>query len=116
MLKLIAAAAVAAVSLTAGAALAQEPAKTATTDKGPALVDAKGMTLYIFDRDAGGKSACNGPCATNWPPLMAAADAKATGSWTIQPGTGTPLSLIFVTQVTKTSLPCATCCIARSTG
>jgi predicted lipoprotein with Yx(FWY)xxD motif len=32
---------------------------------------------------AGGKSACNGPCATNWPPLMAAADAKASGDWTI---------------------------------
>ena len=45
--------------------------------------DAKGMTLYTFDRDAGGKSACNGPCATNWPPLMATGDAKASGDWTI---------------------------------
>lgn len=47
------------------------------------MVDAKGMTLYTFDKDSGGKSACNGPCATNWPPLMAGADAKATGDWTI---------------------------------
>ncbi len=47
------------------------------------LTDAKGMTLYTFDRDAGGKSACNGPCATNWPPLMAAGDAKASGDWTV---------------------------------
>ena len=45
--------------------------------------DAKGMTLYTFDKDAGGKSACNGPCATNWPPLMAGADAKASGDWTV---------------------------------
>jgi predicted lipoprotein with Yx(FWY)xxD motif len=45
--------------------------------------DAKGMTLYTFDRDAGGKSACNGPCATNWPPLMAAGDAKDSGDWTV---------------------------------
>jgi predicted lipoprotein with Yx(FWY)xxD motif len=45
--------------------------------------DAKGMTLYTFDRDAGGKSACNGPCATNWPPLTAAGDAKDSGDWTI---------------------------------
>ncbi|HSC01194.1 MAG TPA: hypothetical protein VLE45_14850, partial [Burkholderiaceae bacterium] len=37
-----------------------------------ALVGNNGMTLYTFDRDAAGKSACNGPCATNWPPLMAA--------------------------------------------
>jgi predicted lipoprotein with Yx(FWY)xxD motif len=57
--------------------------KVADTPKGKAYVDAKGMTLYTFDKDAGGKSACNGPCATNWPPLMAAADAKASGDWTI---------------------------------
>ena len=47
------------------------------------LTDAKGMTLYTFDKDAGGKSACNGPCATNWPPLMAMGDAQASGDWTI---------------------------------
>ena len=43
------------------------------------LVGAGGMTLYTFDRDAAGsgKSVCNGPCATNWPPLMA---DKAPGS------------------------------------
>jgi predicted lipoprotein with Yx(FWY)xxD motif len=59
------------------------PAKTADTSKGKALVDSKGMTLYTFDKDAGGKSMCNGPCAENWPPLMASADAKATGDWTV---------------------------------
>jgi predicted lipoprotein with Yx(FWY)xxD motif len=61
------------------------PAKTADTSKGKALVDSKGMTLYTFDKDAGGKSMCNGPCADNWPPLMASADAKATGDWTVVP-------------------------------
>ena len=37
-----------------------------------ALTGANGMTLYTFDKDAAGsgKSVCNGPCATNWPPLM----------------------------------------------
>lgn len=37
------------------------------------LVGANGMTLYTFDRDVAGsgKSVCNGPCATNWPPLVA---------------------------------------------
>lgn len=35
------------------------------------LVGPNGMTLYTFDRDSGGKSACNGPCAANWPPLLA---------------------------------------------
>ena len=46
-------------------------------------VDAKGMTLYTFDKDSGGKSACNGPCATNWPPLMAGPDARASGDWSV---------------------------------
>ena len=71
-------------SICVATALAQTaPAKSADTSKGKALVDAKGMTLYTFDRDASGKSNCNGQCATNWPPLMAGADAKASGDWTI---------------------------------
>jgi predicted lipoprotein with Yx(FWY)xxD motif len=43
------------------------------------------MTLYTFDRDEAnsGKSVCNGPCATNWPPLAAATDAKPAGGYTI---------------------------------
>jgi predicted lipoprotein with Yx(FWY)xxD motif len=60
-----------------------EPARTADTAKGKTLVDAKGMTLYVFDRDTAEKSNCNGACATNWPPLMASASDKAMGSWTI---------------------------------
>jgi len=59
---------------------ADAPAKTASDGT---LTNAAGMTLYTFYRDAGGKSACNGPCATNWPPLMATGDAKATGDWTV---------------------------------
>lgn len=51
-------------------------------DKGM-LTGAKGMTLYVFDADAPGKSNCNGTCAANWPPLMADADAKPTGPYTI---------------------------------
>ena len=75
---------VVAILLLAVPAFAQmAPAKSADTSKGKALVDAKGMTLYVFDKDAAGKSNCNGPCATNWPPLMAKADAKASGDWSI---------------------------------
>jgi predicted lipoprotein with Yx(FWY)xxD motif len=71
-------------SICVAAALAQTaPAKSADTAKGKTLVDDKGMTLYIFDRDAAGKSTCNGPCATNWPPLMVAAEAKPSGDWTV---------------------------------
>jgi predicted lipoprotein with Yx(FWY)xxD motif len=62
---------------------ANGPAKIADTSKGKTLVDSKGMTLYTLDKDAGGKSMCNGPCADNWPPLMASADTKASGDWTV---------------------------------
>ena len=71
--------AAAALTIVSACATAQAPAKVADG----VLVGANGMTLYTFDKDAGGKSACNGPCATNWPPLAAAADAKASGDWTV---------------------------------
>lgn len=41
-----------------------------------ALAGPNGMTLYVFDKDAGGKSMCNGKCAENWPPFMAKGDAS----------------------------------------
>lgn len=49
------------------------------------LVGPNKMTLYTFDNDVAGsgKSMCNGPCATNWPPLMAAEADKASGNYTI---------------------------------
>jgi predicted lipoprotein with Yx(FWY)xxD motif len=67
--------------LTACASTPPAPANVADG----ALVGANGMSLYTFDKDAAGsgKSVCNGPCATNWPPLPAAADAKASGDWSV---------------------------------
>ena len=49
------------------------------------LTDSAGMTLYTFDNDpaGAGKSVCNGPCATNWPPLLADAGASASGGYSI---------------------------------
>lgn len=37
------------------------------------LVTNAGMTVYTFDKDVAdsGKSTCNGPCSTNWPPVSA---------------------------------------------
>jgi predicted lipoprotein with Yx(FWY)xxD motif len=66
------------------AVAAEAPAvKVSNTSKGPTLVDAKGMTLYTFDKDTNGKSACNGPCATSWPPLKAESDAKPGNEYTV---------------------------------
>ena len=36
---------------------------------GNILVDGKGMTLYVFDKDTAGVSNCSGGCLTKWPPL-----------------------------------------------
>lgn len=47
--------------------------------QGGMLVGSNGMTLYVFDKDEGGKSACNGKCAENWPPLTALDSDKAAG-------------------------------------
>ncbi len=49
------------------------------------LVGPNSMTLYVFDKDAAGsgKSVCNGPCAANWPPLMADASAKPSGDFSV---------------------------------
>jgi predicted lipoprotein with Yx(FWY)xxD motif len=62
-----------------GFAMAAEP----VMEKDGMMVDHKGMTVYTFDKDAGGKSMCNGDCAKNWPPMMAPAGAKAEGKWTV---------------------------------
>lgn len=67
----------------ASAAFAAPPTKTGTTAKGAVLTDAKGMTLYTFDKDEGGKSNCNGECAKAWPPAMAMESDKPVGDLTI---------------------------------
>ena len=77
------ASALAALLLSAGCSTMSSTAPAMTSDG--MLVARNGMTLYTFDRDpvGAGKSVCNGPCATNWPPLMAPADAQPVGSYTI---------------------------------
>lgn len=73
------AALLAACAFYAAAAQAQAPVKP----HDGVLADQAGMTLYTFDKDSAGKSACNGQCAQAWPPLAAAADAQPQGDYTI---------------------------------
>ncbi len=49
------------------------------------LVNAKGLTVYTFDRDVAGsgKSACEGDCAVKWPPVMAAATDTPAGDFNL---------------------------------
>jgi predicted lipoprotein with Yx(FWY)xxD motif len=42
----------------------------ATTPLGRIVVDARGRSLYLFEADHKGKSACYGACAKAWPPVM----------------------------------------------
>lgn len=65
----------------ASMAAAQMPTKAAAG----MLTNAAGMTLYSFDKDAAnsGKSVCIGPCAANWPPLLAQEADQASGDYSI---------------------------------
>jgi len=73
-----------AVAVGISAAFAQmAPTKIGDSSKGKVLTNDMGMTLYVFDKDSPGKSACNGPCAGNWPPLAATAASMPMGDYTI---------------------------------
>ena len=52
---------------------------TKTNSLGTFLVDGKGRALYLWNADHGSMSACNGECATDWPPLTAAGTPTAGG-------------------------------------
>lgn len=45
--------------------------------------DASGRTLYTFDKDTGGTSACYDQCAANWPPVLGKAGAEMGSGWTL---------------------------------
>ena len=67
----------AALSLTVGASAANHTTRAsvkvgvASSGLGRILVDGRGRTLYLFEKDKHGKSACAGQCAGYWPPLIA---------------------------------------------
>jgi predicted lipoprotein with Yx(FWY)xxD motif len=64
--------------------------KLSSSTHGQFLVDSQGHTLYLFEKDDGGESYCNGACASVWPPLetsssphaMSGLDASALGTIT----------------------------------
>jgi predicted lipoprotein with Yx(FWY)xxD motif len=60
--------------------------KTAKSRFGKIIVDGRGRTLYLFEKDRRGHSACSGTCATYWPPLLTTAKQVA--------GTGAKKSLL----------------------
>jgi predicted lipoprotein with Yx(FWY)xxD motif len=48
-----------------------------TTKLGKILVGGRGLTLYLFQKDPRGRSACAGACAGIWPPLIASGRVSA---------------------------------------
>jgi predicted lipoprotein with Yx(FWY)xxD motif len=63
--------------------VAAQPATTValgSTNRGEFLVDGRGRTLYLFEADAHGTSACVSPaCVAEWPPLTAVGALSASG-------------------------------------
>ncbi|MGO4536855.1 COG4315 family predicted lipoprotein [Leifsonia sp. 2MCAF36] len=50
--------------------------KTGSTTLGTVVVDGKGLTAYVFDKDTAnsGTSVCTGACAAQWPAIEASSD------------------------------------------
>jgi predicted lipoprotein with Yx(FWY)xxD motif len=65
----------------------------ANSPLGRILVDGKGRTLYLFEKDKNRRSACYGQCATYWPPLLTRGKPAA--------GRGVKGSLLGVTRRAK---------------
>jgi predicted lipoprotein with Yx(FWY)xxD motif len=62
----------------AGASKVSRPSVGVTQSKlGRILVDSRGRSLYLFERDRNGRSSCNGACVAYWPPLIASGKVRA---------------------------------------
>jgi predicted lipoprotein with Yx(FWY)xxD motif len=61
----------------AGAAVKPATVATARSSLGRMLVDGHGRSLYLFEKDTHGRSACSGACAAYWPPLLTSGKAVA---------------------------------------
>jgi predicted lipoprotein with Yx(FWY)xxD motif len=72
-------------------------------DLGDILVDARGMSLYLYTRDASGVSNCYDDCATAWPPLLT--DAVPTGPDAVAAGLDVTTRTDGSQQVTYNGAP-----------
>ena len=76
----------AALALLAGPVFAAgEPSdlKVTTINGKNVITDAKGMTLYTYDKDTAGVSNCYDKCAAAWPPAFATDGAAAAGDFSL---------------------------------
>ena len=61
----------------------QDGTYMADTSAGSVMTSPSGMTVYTFDKDQGGTSACYGDCAVKWPPVVADSAAQEYGEMTL---------------------------------
>ncbi len=87
--------------------------KTRHVALGTVLVDAKGRTLYLFEKDKTSKSQCSGACATNWPPALVKGKPKAGGR-AVASKLGTTKRADGTTQVTYAGHPLYTFVLDRN--
>ncbi len=93
-------------SMSASKAPVMNPdAATASGKLGQVIVDGKGMTAYVWDKDTAnsGVSACTGPCAPLWPAIT-----TTSASPTVMGITGTVATITGVNggkQITINGLP-----------
>jgi predicted lipoprotein with Yx(FWY)xxD motif len=67
----------------AGVASSGSSVRVAAVASGPSalgriVVDSRGHTLYLFEKDRRGASACSGACLVYWPPLVTSGAPTAT--------------------------------------
>jgi predicted lipoprotein with Yx(FWY)xxD motif len=82
--------------------------RTATVDgkSETVLTNSRGLVLYYFTPDRGGKVTCTGSCASLWPPLMLpSGQSKPTGPSSISAKLGTVANPSGGTQVTYNGWP-----------
>ncbi|HEY3069944.1 MAG TPA: hypothetical protein VGJ34_06470 [Gaiellaceae bacterium] len=71
---------------------------------GQILVDGKGMTLYLFEKDTGTTSTCSGSCADFWPPVTTTGTPTA-GQGVMAGKLGTTMRSDGKTEVTYNGHP-----------
>jgi predicted lipoprotein with Yx(FWY)xxD motif len=90
LLALAAAALLVALAAAGATGASRATVMTRSTSLGRIIVNGQARTLYLFEKDKGGKSACYGACASFWPPLLTSGKPHA--------GPGAKASLLGTTK------------------
>jgi predicted lipoprotein with Yx(FWY)xxD motif len=91
-------------STAASASASAASIKLASTPLGMVIVDEKGLTLYLYTKDTGTSSTCEGACATAWPPATVTGSPTA-GSGLDQSKVATTMRTDGTTQITYAGHP-----------